>query len=95
MPSANCIISSVVAGTVPGPVSGLKLAALGNGTYAIAFTGMAAPNGTLYNEALAETPVSTGLIYTNLFVRHWDTCKHRQQDASPFRPLFRVNRYRG
>lgn len=59
---------------MPGPISGVKLATLDNGTYGIAFSGTAAPNGTLYNSALAEEPVSTGRMYTQIFVRHWDTC---------------------
>lgn len=62
------------AGSVPGSISGVKLVELGNGTFAVAFSGTAAPNGTLYNSALAETPVSTGRLYTQIFVRHWDTC---------------------
>jgi hypothetical protein len=41
----------------------------------MAFYGTAAPNGTLYNSALAEEPLSKGMMYTSTFVRHWDTCK--------------------
>lgn len=63
------------AGSVPGAIDGLKLTDLGNSVFGVAFSGQAAPNGTLYNSALAETPISTGKIYTTLFVRHWDTCK--------------------
>lgn len=65
----------IAAGSIPGPVSGLKLASTGNGTWNYAFTGSAAPNGTLYNSALAETPLSSGMMYTKIFVRHWDACK--------------------
>jgi hypothetical protein len=62
-------------GSVPGSISGIKLTALSNSTFAVVFTGAAAPNGTLYNSELAEAPVSTGRLYTTVFVRHWDTCK--------------------
>lgn len=68
------IIRPASAGFLPGPISGVKLVELSNGTFAVAFSGTAAPNGTLYNSALAETPVSTGRMYTQIFVRHWDTC---------------------
>lgn len=30
------------------------------------------PNGTVYNGALAETPLSTARIYDSIYVRHWD-----------------------
>jgi hypothetical protein len=63
------------AGSVAGSISGVKLVELNNSTFAVAFSGTAAPNGTLYNSALAETPVSTGRMYTQIFVRHWDTCR--------------------
>ncbi|CZR50334.1 related to secreted dipeptidyl-peptidase V precursor [Phialocephala subalpina] len=71
----------IPAGSAPGPISGIKLAALGGGTYGIAFSGTAAPNGTLYNSALAEEPVSTGRMYTQLFVRHWDTYLTPQRNS--------------
>ncbi|KAL2060306.1 hypothetical protein VTL71DRAFT_9701 [Oculimacula yallundae] len=64
---------SISAGSIPGPVSGLKLVSTGNGTWGYVFTGSAAKNGTIYNSALAEKPRSTGMLYTKIFVRHWDT----------------------
>lgn len=64
----------IPAGSVPGPVDALKVVKLGNLTYGLAFSGQASPNGTLYNPELAAAPVSTGMIYTKLFTRHWDTC---------------------
>lgn len=71
----TCLCRATSAGSVPGSVDGLKLVKLGRGTYAIAFVGAASPNGTLYNSELAPKPVTTGKIYTKIFVRHWDTCK--------------------
>lgn len=68
------IIRPIPAGTVPGSISGVKLAELSDSTFAVAFSGTAAPNGTLYNSALAVEPVSSGRMYTQIFVRHWDTC---------------------
>ncbi|KAE8449415.1 hypothetical protein EG329_008316 [Mollisiaceae sp. DMI_Dod_QoI] len=69
------------AGLIPGSISGIKLADLDNGTFAIAFSGTAAPNGTLYNSALAETPVSSARLYTQIFVRHWDTYLTPQRNS--------------
>ncbi len=66
--------SPIPAGSVPGSISGIKIVELGNGTFAMAYSGTASPNGTLYNSELAETPVSSGRMYTTVFVRHWDTC---------------------
>lgn len=66
---------SVLVSTVPGPISGLRVVEISKGSWAVAFSGTAAPNGTLYNPELASKPVSTGKAYTALFVRHWDTCK--------------------
>jgi hypothetical protein len=66
--------SPIDAGSVPGSISELKLVALGNGTTAMVYSGTA-PNGTLYNPGLAETLISTGRMYTKVFVRYWDTCK--------------------
>ncbi|KAK0108796.1 hypothetical protein ONS96_002640 [Cadophora gregata f. sp. sojae] len=65
-------VEPISAGSIPGPVSGLKLAPTGKGTWNYAFTGSAAPNRSLYNSALVETPVSSGMMYTKIFVRHWD-----------------------
>ncbi|CAL3973291.1 hypothetical protein PZA11_005569 [Diplocarpon coronariae] len=62
----------ISAGSIPAPASGLKLVSIGNGAWGYAFTAKAAPNGSLYNSALAETPLSTGMAYTKVFVRHWD-----------------------
>lgn len=64
----------VSVGSVPGAIDGLKLVDIGNGKFAVAFYGQASPNGTLYNSELAEEPLSSGRMYTKVFVRHWDSC---------------------
>jgi hypothetical protein len=73
----------ISAGSVPGFIDGLKLTDVANGALGIAFSGQASPNGTLYNSELAKTSISTGRIYTKVFVRHWDTCKVQQQTVPP------------
>lgn len=35
-------------------------------------SGQKYPNGTAYNEALAETPLSTARLYDSIYVRQWD-----------------------
>ncbi|KIN04004.1 hypothetical protein OIDMADRAFT_194096 [Oidiodendron maius Zn] len=39
---------------------------------AFAITGLATPSGELYNAENAKKSTSTGRVYNNLFVRHWD-----------------------
>ncbi|KAG9236498.1 dipeptidyl-peptidase-like protein V precursor [Amylocarpus encephaloides] len=58
--------------TFPGSVSNLKVAAIDSDTIAVAVTGLATPNGKLYNSEMAEKPKSTGRVYSKLFVRQWD-----------------------
>ncbi|PQE27168.1 prolyl oligopeptidase protein [Rutstroemia sp. NJR-2017a WRK4] len=58
--------------TFNGGVSNLKIASLDEGTKAIAVTGLATPSGELYNAENAKKPLSTGKVYSKLFVRHWD-----------------------
>ncbi|KAF2088244.1 dipeptidyl-peptidase-like protein V precursor [Saccharata proteae CBS 121410] len=65
--------NSYTAGTIGGSASGVKLASLGNGTYAFAITAQAKPDGTIYNSETAETSKSTGRLYKAIFVRHWDS----------------------
>ncbi|KAG9228346.1 putative dipeptidyl-peptidase 5 [Amylocarpus encephaloides] len=63
----------IAAGSVPGAIDGLKLTKLSNSTWGVAFIGTAASNGTLYNSELADTPITSGRMYSQIFVRHWDT----------------------
>jgi hypothetical protein len=58
--------------TFDGSISNLKVAHIDSDTIALAVTGLATPNGDLYNEEKATKPHSTGKVYTRLFVRQWD-----------------------
>ncbi|KAJ9214466.1 hypothetical protein DTO166G4_3870 [Paecilomyces variotii] len=69
------------AGTVPGPVSDLKLTTIKDGKIGFAVSGKANPDGTLYNPKDAKKPHSTGRLYTSLFVRHWDSYVEPQKNA--------------
>lgn len=60
------------AGTVAGPVSNLKLHVIEPGVVAVAVSGQASPDGTLYNPKDEQKPRSSARIYDSLFVRHWD-----------------------
>lgn len=56
----------------PAPYSGLKAATTPSGDINFIFNVEAYPNGTAYNELLAETPLSTARFYDSIYVRHWD-----------------------
>lgn len=61
-----------VAGTVAGPVSNLKLHVVEPGTVAVAVSGQADKEGSLYNPKDEQKALSSARIYDGLFVRHWD-----------------------
>lgn len=58
--------------TYNGSVSNLKVTRLDADNIALAVTGLATPDGKLYNAETAEKPKSTAKIYDKLFVRQWD-----------------------
>ncbi|KAF9894279.1 DEIH-box ATPase [Aspergillus nanangensis] len=69
------------AGTVPGPVSDLKVTVIEPGKVGFAVTGKANPDGSLFNPHDAKKPLSTGRLYDSLFVRHWDSYIEPQKNA--------------
>ncbi|KLJ11319.1 hypothetical protein EMPG_13414 [Blastomyces silverae] len=72
---------SYVAGTVSAPVSNLKLTTLSPGLVGLAVSGKANPDGSMYNPSTAKKPLSSGKLYTSLFVRHWDEYITPQKNA--------------
>lgn len=72
---------SYTAGTVPGPVSDLKVTVIEPGKVGFAVSGKANPDGSLYNPHDAKKPHTTGRLYTSLFVRHWDAYVEPQKNA--------------
>jgi dipeptidyl aminopeptidase/acylaminoacyl peptidase len=58
--------------TFNGSVSNLKVTQINNDTIGLVVTGLATPDGKLYNSEAAEKPRSTGKVYSKLFVRQWD-----------------------
>ncbi|KAH7417552.1 dipeptidyl-peptidase-like protein V precursor [Cadophora sp. MPI-SDFR-AT-0126] len=63
-----------------GGFENLKVAHLDSNTIALVVTGYATPSGEPYNPAKHVKPMSTGRVYTSLFVRHWDSyvCTNKQ-----------------
>jgi dipeptidyl aminopeptidase/acylaminoacyl peptidase len=61
-----------VAGTVPGPLSSLKLYTIEPGMIAVAVAGQANPDGSLHNPKDVSRSQSSARLYDSLFVRHWD-----------------------
>ncbi|KAG4441318.1 hypothetical protein IFR05_003181 [Cadophora sp. M221] len=56
-----------------GSFENLKIVHLDSNTIALAVTGFATPSGKPYNPEKHVRPMSTGRVYTSLFVRHWDS----------------------
>lgn len=55
-----------------GSVSNLKLTTIDSNTVGLVVSGLATPDGELYNAEIAPKPASTGRVYSKLFVREWD-----------------------
>lgn len=64
---------SYTADVILAPFSNLKVKPLGDGTIAVAMTGLATPGGSLYNNETAAKSYSTARIYETNPVRFWDT----------------------
>ena len=70
---ANGSGKSYIAGTVPGPISDLKIHALEDGVVAVAVSGQANPDGSLHNAKDDPKLQSSAKVYDATFVRHWDS----------------------
>lgn len=70
--SAEEVGKTYVAGTIPAPVSDVKLKVLDDDRVALTVTGKARPDGSLYNPEDEPKKHSTGMLYDGLMVRHWD-----------------------
>lgn len=71
---SELISCSTQVASLDAPFSGLKASNTPSGginfvVYAKAY----ANNGSAYNEEFASTPATTGQLYDNVWVRHWDT----------------------
>ncbi|ETN42644.1 uncharacterized protein HMPREF1541_01801 [Cyphellophora europaea CBS 101466] len=69
------------AGTVPGPVSNLKLCVIKPGMVAVAVAGQANPDGSLHSPKDDQKSHSSARVYDSLFVRHWDKYVTAQQNS--------------
>ena len=67
--------------SLPAPYSGLKAVSTESGDIHFLVYALAYPNGTAYNADTAETPASTARIYTDIYVRHWDTWLSPERNA--------------
>jgi dipeptidyl aminopeptidase/acylaminoacyl peptidase len=67
-PSKNTLAASLDA-----PYSGLKIAKAASGDIHFLVNSMAYPNGTAVNPETEVTPKHTGRLYSDVYVRHWDT----------------------
>ena len=62
-----------VAGTVPGPLSSLKLYEIEPGMIAVAVAGQANSDGSLHNPKDDVKSHTSARLYDSIFVRHWDS----------------------
>jgi len=69
---ADEVGKTYTAGSAPGPISNLKLKVLDKGKVAIAVTGQAKPDGSLFNPEDVAKSHTSGKVYNSLMVRHWD-----------------------
>jgi pre-mRNA-splicing helicase BRR2 len=69
------------AGTVPGPVSNLKLHVIQLGMIAVAVSGQSNPDGNLFNPKDVPKSHTSAKVYDSLFVRHWDQYVTPQRNA--------------
>lgn len=65
-------LSNYTAGTIEGPVGDVKTYRLNDDEIALAVSGKAKPDGSLFNPEKAEKPHTSGRLYKSMFVRHWD-----------------------
>ena len=70
---ANEVGKSYVIDEIPAPISDIKLKPIRDGKIAIAVVGKTRPDGSLFNPEGEPKKLSSGLVYDNLMVRHWDT----------------------
>ncbi|KAL8710476.1 MAG: hypothetical protein Q9220_004908 [cf. Caloplaca sp. 1 TL-2023] len=78
---ATDLTSATLVASLPAPFSGLKAVSTKSGDIHFLVYASAYPNGTAYNEDLTDTPASTARIYTDIYVRHWDTYLTPQRNA--------------
>lgn len=62
-------------------VSNLQAKKLADGSVAIACSALATPEGKLFNPQTEEKPLSSAMVYTSLFVRHWDQWQTKNRSA--------------
>ncbi|KAL8972195.1 MAG: hypothetical protein Q9183_000678 [Haloplaca sp. 2 TL-2023] len=83
--------NTYVAGVVPGGVSNVKAKVLGPGRVALGVTGKSRPNGTLYNKEVEPERYTTGRLYDQTIVRHWDEYVTPEKNAIWYGELKKVN----
>ena len=69
----NLVSTPEIVTSFNGSLSNPKVVPIGSNTFALALTGLATPDGELYNPDAVKKPYSTGRVYSSLFVRQWDS----------------------
>ena len=81
------IISAYLITTIDGPASKLRTKKLSNKSFAVAVTGKASPDGTIFNPETTEKPRSSAREYDRLPVRSWDHYIREEKNATWFTRL--------
>ncbi|KAI9732281.1 MAG: hypothetical protein M1818_007601 [Claussenomyces sp. TS43310] len=73
--------ASYTADVILAPFQDLKLKSLDDGSIACAMSGLATPEGSLYNKETAEKPLSSARTYEDGFVRYWNRYEIQQKNT--------------
>ncbi|KAI1661443.1 dipeptidyl peptidase [Daldinia decipiens] len=74
-------------------ISNIKAKDIGNGTVAFAATAPTTSSGKLLNSEDEKKPLSSGKVYTSLFVRHWDSYVSRHKQGLFYGALKKEGKY--
>lgn len=73
--------SPTLVASLDGPYSGLKASKAKSGDVHFVVNAKAYANGSVYNEELASKPLSSGQLYDNIYVRHWQEYITQERQA--------------
>lgn len=67
--------------SINAPAGNLKVAKLSDSEYAVVLSAQSDVKGELFNPEKADKPLSSGKLYTSLYVRHWDEYEGKEKNA--------------
>ncbi|KAF3769284.1 dipeptidyl peptidase [Cryphonectria parasitica EP155] len=76
----------------PGAIANLKVKSLSDDTAALACSALVTPSGEIYNPETEKKPLSSAMVYTSLFARHWDSWVTENRNAVFYGSLRKTSR---